>query len=120
MSKVFVKIGANKYDTADYTFPADRAFRNAWDHPDANDDVIKVDMEKAKGLWRDKIRQARVEEFLALDGQFMFALETGADTAPIAAKKQVLRDAPAHPGIDAATTPEELKAVQPIEGKTIE
>ena len=43
----------------------------------------------------------------------MKAQETGADTTQIVADKQALRDAPTHADIDAATTPEELAAVQP-------
>jgi len=43
----------------------------------------------------------------------MKALESGADTTQIVADKQALRDAPSDPAIDAATTPEELAAVQP-------
>jgi len=49
----------------------------------------------------------------------MKALETGADTSAIVAQKQALRDAPADPAIDAATTPEQLKLVQPA-GLTVE
>jgi hypothetical protein len=41
----------------------------------------------------------------------MRAQEQGADTTTIVAQKQELRDAPADPAIDAATTPAELKAV---------
>ena len=120
MSKTLIKIGAMTVDAADYETPAERTFRNAWSfggNPEAG--VITVDMGKAKAIWRDKIRVARAAAFDALDAAFMKALETGADTSAIVAQKQALRDAPADPAIDAATTPEQLKAVQPA-GLTVE
>ena len=112
MTQTFIKIGATSYDAADYEVPAERTFRGAWE-ANADTGVISVDMAAAKDIWRDKIRQARTEPLAALDTAFMKALETGADTTQITADKQALRDAPAHPAIDAATTPEELVAVQP-------
>jgi hypothetical protein len=115
----FIKIGATSYNAADYETPAERTFRNGWE---ANEDtgVISVNMEKAKDIWRDKIRVAREPELSKLDTAFMKAQETGADTTAIVAQKQALRDAPAHADIDAATTPDELKAVQPIPNVTVE
>ena len=112
MTQTLIKIGATSYDAADYTIPTERTFRGAWE---ANTDtgVISVDMDAAKDIWRDKIRQARIEPLEALDTAFMKALETGADTTQITADKQALRDAPTHADIDAATTPDELAAVQP-------
>ena len=112
MTKTLIKIGATSYDAADYTLPADRTFRGAWE-ADAGTGVISVDMEAAKDIWRDKIRQARNAPLEALDTAFMKALETGADTAQITADKQALRDAPSDPAIEAATTVSELEAVQP-------
>ena len=105
MTRSLIKIGATSYDAADYTVPAERTFRNAWE--------ANADMAPAKDIWRDKIRQARIAPLIALDTAYMKALETGADTTQIIADKQALRDAPSHSDIDAATTPEELAAVQP-------
>ena len=115
----FIKIGATSYNAADYEVPAERTFREGWE---ANSDtgVISVNMEKAKDIWRDKIRLAREPELAKLDTAFMKAQETGADTTQIVADKQALRDAPAHADIDAATTPDELKLVQPIPNVTVE
>lgn len=114
----FIKIGATSYNAADYTLPAERTFRDGWE---ANGNgTITVNMNKAKEIWRDKIRTAREPELAKLDTAFMKAQETGADTTAIVAQKQVLRDAPAHSDIDAATTPDELKAVQPIPNVTVE
>ena len=114
----FIKIGATSYNAADYTIPAGRTFRDGWE---ANDNgTITVNMDAAKDIWRDKIRLAREPELAKLDTAFMKAQETGADTTAIVAQKQALRDAPAHADIDAATTPDELKAVQPIPNVTVE
>jgi hypothetical protein len=112
MTQTLIKIGATSYDAADYEVPAERTFRGAWE-ANADTGVISVDMAAARDIWRDKIRQARTEPLAALDTAFMKALETGADTTQITADKQALRDAPTDPAIDAATTPEELAAVQP-------
>lgn len=115
----FIKIGAASYNAADYEIPAERTFREAW-VADTETGVISVNMTKAKNVWRDKLREARKEPLAALDTTYMKALETGADTTQIVADKQALRDAPAHADIDAATTPDELKAVQPIPNVTVE
>ena len=118
MSATFVKIGATEYNAADYTIPAERTFRDGWEaNTDTN--VISVNMAKAKDIWRDKIRAARVEPLAALDTAFMKAQETSASTTQIVADKQALRDAPALSSIDAASTPDELKAIQPIPNVTV-
>ena len=72
--------------------------------------MINVNMNKARDIHRDKVRQARNPKLAEKDVEFQRALETGADTTAIVADKQALRDAPAAAAIDAATTPEELKA----------
>lgn len=119
MTQSFIKIGATKYDAEAWESPSDRTFRDAWAATGPDTGIIDINMDAAKDIWRDKIRQARVEPLAALDTAYMKALETGADTTQIVADKQALRDAPADPAIDAATTPEELKAVQPA-GLTVE
>jgi len=120
MTQTFIKIGATTYDAADYTTPAERTFRKAWEATGSDTGVIGVNMDKAKEVWRDKLRQARIEPLAALDTAYMKALETGADTTQIIADKQALRDAPALAAIDAATTPAELTAIQPIPNVTVE
>ena len=119
MTQTFIKIGATRYDAADYTIPTERTFRDAWE-ANTTTGVISVDMTAAKDIWRDKIRQARIEPLAALDTAFMKAQETGADTTQIISDKQALRDAPSLASIDAATTPDELKAIQPIPDVTVE
>ena len=115
----YIKIGATSYNAADYTLPAGRTFREGWE-ANADTGVISVNMEKAKDIWRDKIRLAREPELAKLDTAFMKALEAGTDTTAIVAQKQALRDAPSHADIDAATTPAELTVVQPIPNVTVE
>ena len=61
--------------------------------------AIQVNMAKAKELHKGNIREARTPLLAALDIEFQKALETGADTSTIVAKKQALRDAPAASGI---------------------
>jgi len=77
--------------------------------------MITVDMTKAREIKRDMSRAERKPLLEKLDVEYMRAQEAG-DTArqqEIAAKKQALRDATVDPVIDAATTPDELKAVRP-------
>lgn len=113
MINSFVEVGGTSYNTEDYTLPAEKTFRSAWEVADGNS-VVTINIEKAKDVWRNKIRSARIKPLEALDKEFMFALERGESTVEIAAKKQALRDAPALASISAATTEEELTAIQPI------
>ena len=69
-----------------------------------------VDMAKARELHKDKIRLARKPLLEALDVEFQKALETGASTTDIVAKKNALRDAPADSGIASASDADALKA----------
>ena len=72
--------------------------------------IIKIDMEKAREIHKANIREARAPKLAELDVQFQRALETGASTTDIVAKKQALRDAPADDLIISASTEAELKA----------
>jgi len=69
-----------------------------------------IDMAKAKEIHKTNIRTARTPKLAELDIEFQKALETGANTTDIVAKKQALRDAPADSGIASASTADELKA----------
>lgn len=96
----------------DTEYPSDRAFRDAWKLGQAG---IEVDMPKARDIHRERLRQMRAPLLAALDVEYQRADERG-DTAEkqrIAARKQALRDVTADPRIDAAQTPEELKAAVP-------
>ena len=72
--------------------------------------IIKTDMAKAREIHQTNIRQARSPKLAELDVEFQKALETGASTTDIVAKKQALRDAPADSGIAAASDEAALKA----------
>ena len=69
-----------------------------------------VDMAKAREIHKNNISAVRTEKFKELDIEFQKALETGASTTDIVAKKQALRDAPADSGIAAASDTDALKA----------
>ena len=68
-----------------------------------------IDMAKAKEIHKKNIRIARTSKLAELDIEFQRALETGASTTDIVAKKNALRDAPASAGIATATSATELK-----------
>ena len=68
-----------------------------------------VDMAKAKEIHKNNIRIARKPKLAELDIEFQKALETGASTTDIVAKKQALRDAPADSGITSASDTDALK-----------
>ena len=73
-----------------------------------------IDMAKAREIHKTNIRAAREPKLAELDIEFQKALETGASTTDIVAKKQALRDAPADSGITSAADTDALKA----QGKT--
>lgn len=54
--------------------------------------MIKINLDKAKEIQKDKIRQVRTPLLEKLDVDFVRALELGGDTSSIAAQKQALRD----------------------------
>ena len=70
---------------------------------------ITININKAKEIWKDKIRVARKPKLEELDVQYMKAQESSSDTSAIVIKKQELRDYPAQ--VDSATTTDEIKAV---------
>ena len=69
-----------------------------------------IDMAKAREIHKTNIRTARTPKLAELDIEFQKALETGASTTDIVAKKQALRDAPADAGIASASDTDALKA----------
>ena len=69
-----------------------------------------LDMAKAREIHKTNIRTARTPKLAELDVEFQKALETGASTTDIVAKKQALRDAPADSSITAASDGDALKA----------
>jgi len=89
--------------------PSDRLFRDAWS---LSGTVISEDLDKAKEMFRDKIREIRKPLLEAEDVVYMKALEDDDATAKANSKtkKDNLRDAPAASAISSATTITELKA----------
>ena len=97
----------NQIDASTATVPADRAFRGAWS---LSGSVISEDMDAAKEIFKDKIREVRKPLLEAKDVELMKALEAGSSTTAIASAKDALRDAPAASAIADASTIAELKA----------
>jgi hypothetical protein len=99
----------NQIDAASATVPSDRHFRGAWS---LSGKVISEDMDAAKVIFKDKIREVRQPLLEAEDVVYMKALEAddaSAKTASVA-KKKALRDAPAAKAITDADTIAKLKA----------
>jgi hypothetical protein len=71
--------------------------------------MIIIDINKAKEVWKDKIRNARKSALEKLDVDFIRATEQSLDTSTIVANKQLLRDLPNQ--VDTANSINEIKAV---------
>lgn len=95
------------------TIPTDRTFRDAWVQSAGK---ISVDMPRAREVQRERLRAARAPLLEALDVSYQRADEAKDEAAKkrVAAEKQRLRDVTRHPAIDAAKTPEQLKAAWPL------
>ncbi len=119
MPQTYIQIGGQTYDATAVTYPTDRTFRDAWQ---LNGTVIDVDMAAARNIHRAHLRAERLTLFDPLDkvatplarkaagGAVLTTQEkTNLHTAEASAQK--LRDAPAHASIDAASTPDALKAL---------
>jgi hypothetical protein len=72
--------------------------------------AIIIDINKAKDITKNRLRQEREPLLLAQDVVFQRALESGADTSAIVAEKQRLRDITKL--VDTANTVEELKILE--------
>ena len=96
----------------DDAIPSDRTFRDAWVMGDC---CIEHDLEKCKAIGHERRRVARAEEFKPFDDiiakQIPGADATAAETArsDIRLKYALIQDV-----IDAATTPDEIKAALEI------
>ena len=96
-------------DASSATVPSDRHFRNAWK---INGSVISEDLDTAKEIFKDKIREVRKPLLEAEDVTYMKAMESDDASAKTASvnKKKKLRDAPANSAIDSANTIAKLKS----------
>lgn len=92
--------------------PTDREFREAWTDEYATP-TIDVHMGKAREIVRENLRRERAPLLASLDAEYQKADETEDVKAKkaIAGQKQRLRDLPADPRIEAATSPERLKSL---------
>lgn len=110
MAQTYININGETRNVSSLTLPQDRTFRGAWQF---DGDVVEVDMPLARDIHRDNLRAERAPRLDALDADWFRAAETN-DTdaqAAIAAQKQALRDVTSDARIDAAATPDELKAL---------
>lgn len=71
--------------------------------------MITINLNKAKAITKDRLREERVPLLQAQDVAFQRAMESGEDTAAIVAEKQRLRDITKL--ADQAQTLDELKAI---------
>lgn len=94
----------------DWQPPKNREFRNAWVIADGR---IVVDMPRARDIHRGMLRRERAPRLAELDIAAMRAIEAKDDKQieAVAVAKQKLRDAPAHPAIERASTPNSLNAI---------
>lgn len=92
----------------DDAIPSDRTFRNAWVMGDC---CIEHDLDKCKALGHDMRRAKRAEEFAPHDEVIMKQIP-GADAQAAEEARQEIRDkyAQVQEQIDAAATPDEIKA----------
>jgi hypothetical protein len=93
--------------------PTDRTFREAWCCSGSS--KIECDMPKARDIHRDRMRRARQPKLDELDRLHNRALgrRRQAEADNIEARRELLRNVTDDPAIEAAQTPDELKAVWP-------
>jgi hypothetical protein len=104
----YININGDVRDASSIAVPADRTFRGAWQF---YGNAVEIDMPKARDIHRDTLRAERAPKLDKLDVDWFRAVETGGDTEAIAAQKQALRDVTADARIEAAITPDALKAL---------
>jgi hypothetical protein len=100
------------YEIVDETdIPSDRYFRGAWVMGSAGWGWIQEDLDKCKEIGHDRRRQQRAEEFAPYD-EVIAKQIPGADAAAAEEARQAIRDkyAAVQDAIEAAATPEEIKA----------
>ena len=114
MDNVLIKcVPENCRDSANVvevdTVPSDRTFRNSW--VTSKGKSVEVDLDKAKVIAKEKVREARVPKFQELDIAYQRADEDGdADNKKaVADKKKVLRDSTANTKITNADSINKLK-----------
>ena len=111
LAKKDVPAGIAYKSIDDNNIPEDRTFRNAWE---IGGGAIVINMKKARDIKRNYLRIERQPLLEKLDIEYMQALEKNDidKQKSVIEEKQRLRDAPSHPDIEAAKTPDELKAIK--------
>ena len=104
----YININGDVRDAASLTVPTDRTFRGAWQF---NGDAVEIDMTNALAIHTDALRAERKPRLDALDVEYMKALEAGTGADAIATQKATLRNITDDARLAAATTPDELKAL---------
>ncbi len=104
----YININGDVRDASSLTVPADRTFRGAWTF---NDNVIEIDMAKARDIHKDNLRAERKPKLEELDVSYMKALEAGSGADAIATQKQTLRDITDDARIANAADADALKAL---------
>lgn len=115
--KSYVVVDGQTLDTAEWALPKHRYFTDAWamgedEHKNA---IVVIDVEKAKEVWKRRMRDARAPLMTKLDADYFRAMEEGdkAKQKEIAATKKLLRDVTALPELANAKSVEEIEAVWP-------
>ena len=104
----YININGDVREASSLNVPTDRTFRGAWQF---NGDAVDVDMTSALAIHKDNLRAERKPRLDALDVEYMKALEAGTGADAIATQKATLRDITDDARLAAATTPDELKAL---------
>ena len=104
----YLNINGEDRDESSLTVPTDRTFREAWSF---NEAVVEIDMTAAKVIHKDSLRAERAPRLAVLDVSYMKALEAGSGADAVAASKTTLRNITEDSRINAASTPDALKAL---------
>lgn len=104
----YININGDVREASSLNVPTDRTFRGAWEF---NGNAVEIDMDGAKAIHKDNLRAERSPRLADLDVAYMKALEAGTGADAIAAQKATLRDITDDARIAAATTPDDLKAL---------
>jgi len=104
----YLNINGEERDDSSLTVPTDRTFREAWSF---NEAVVEIDMTAAKVIHKDSLRAERAPRLAELDVAYMKALEAGSGADAVAASKTTLRNITEDSRINAASTPDALKAL---------
>jgi hypothetical protein len=87
----------------------DQEFLNAYD---INKSTLKINLDKAKEIKKEQLRNSRVEKFKDLDVQFMFSIETGDEELKNKIVQEKLRLRNITSDVDLCQTLDEIKSVK--------